>query len=121
MAGQLGDWDGRMGQHPRGLEVHPPQLHRVGGGDDAGVGHLKPGHERRRHLASIHRLLQRLLSPPEDDDEDHEEGETDAGHDGSDHPDEVGARGVAGDQVAVNAATVAGGGRWPGSAGGVGL
>ena len=72
-------------------------------------------------MASVHRLLQRLLSPPEDDDEDHEEGETDAGHDGSDDPDEVGAGRVAGDQVAVNSTAVASGGRGPGGAGGVGL
>ena len=121
MTGQLGDWDGRMGQHPRGLEVHPPQLHGVGGSDHAGVGHLEPGHQGRRHLASVHRLLQRLLSPPEDDDENHEERQADAGHHGPNDPDQVGARRVAGDQVAVDTAAVSGGGGRPGGAGGVGL
>ena len=121
MTGQLGDGDGRVRQHARGLEVHPPQLHGVGGSDHAGVGHLEPGHERRRHLASVHGLLQRLLSPPEDDDEDDQEGEADAGHDRPNHPDEVGAGRVAGDQVAVNTAAVSRRGWWSGGAGGVRL
>ena len=106
MTGQLGDGDGRVRQHARGLEVHPPQLHRVGGRYDAGVGHLKPGHEWRGHLSAVHGLLERLVAPPEHDDEDDQEGETNAGHDRADHPDEVGARGLAGDEVTVDAAAV---------------
>ena len=121
MTGQLRDWDGRVGQHPRGLEVHPPQLHRIGGGDHAGVRHLEPGHERRRHLSPIHGLLQRLLPPPENDDEDHQEGEPDAGNHRTHHPDKVGAWRMAGDQVAVNTAAISRRGWWSGGAGGVGL
>ena len=121
MTGQLGDRDGRVRQHARRLEVHPPQLHGVRGSDDAGVGHLKPRHEGRGHLAPVHRLLQRLLPPPEDDDENHQEGEANPGHHWADHPDEVGAGRVAGDQVAVDTAAVTRGSRGPGGAGGVGL
>ena len=39
---ELVDGDGWVGEHARGLEVHASQLHRVGGSDDAGVGHVKP-------------------------------------------------------------------------------
>ena len=121
MTGQLRDRDGRVGQHARGLEVHPPQLHGVGGSDHAGVRHLKPGHERCRHLPSVHRLFERLLPPPEDDDEDHQEGEADARHHRAHHPHQVGAGGLAGDQVAVDTATVARSCRGSGGTGGVGL
>ena len=116
-----GDGDGRVGEHPRGLEVHPPQLDGVRGRDHRGVGHVEAGHERRGHLPAVHGLLERLVAPPEHDDEDDQEGETNAGHDRADHPDEVGAGSVAGDQVAVNTAAVSRRGGWPGGAGGVGL
>ena len=61
------------------------------------------------------------MAPPEHDDEDDQEGETNAGHDRADHPDEVGAGGLAGDQVAVDTAAVAGSCWGSGGTGGVGL
>ena len=116
-----GDGDGRVGEHPRGLEVHPPQLDGVGGRDHRGVGHVEAGHERRGHLAPVHGLLQRLPLPLEHDHEDDEEGEADPGDHGPDHPAQAGAAGRVGDEVAVDAGALARGGRGPRGAGGVRL
>ena len=121
MTGQLRDWYGRVGQHSRSLEVHPPELHWVRRGDDAGIGHLEPGHERRRHLSSVHGLLQRLVAPLEDDPEDHQQGEANPGNDRPDHPDEVGAGSLTRDEVTVDTTAVPRSGWGPSGAGSVRL
>ena len=41
---ELLDRDGRMGQHSRGLEIHPSKLHWVGGCNDTCMGHVKARH-----------------------------------------------------------------------------
>jgi len=96
------DIDGGVGEHARCLEVHPAQLHRVRGDDDAGVLHLKPRHERRHQLAGVHRLLDGRPLAAEDDDDDDDNGEADAGHHGDDDPEQVGLGGAGVQHVTVD-------------------
>ena len=101
MVPEVGDGDGRVRQHPRGLEVHPAHLYGVRGGDHARVLHLEPGHERRHHLAGVHWLLDGVALPLEEDDEDDHGREADAGDDRADHPQQAGAPRVREDVAAV--------------------